>query len=186
MENIFAHQSGKQYIFGLLIGFAFGFLLQKGGVCDYEVIMRQLLLEDFTVVKVILTAIVTGMIGIYAMRAAGWVQLHKKSGSLGSTLPGPLLFGVGFALLGYCPGTSVGAVGHGALDALIGGVIGIMIGAALYAAVYPKLEKNVLHVGEFGDKTLIDLLGIENVWLVIVPAALVMVGFLFGLERMGW
>ncbi|HKJ65922.1 MAG TPA: YeeE/YedE thiosulfate transporter family protein, partial [Desulfopila sp.] len=137
-------------------------------------------------VKVILTAIVTGMIGIYAMREAGWVQLHKKSGSLGTTLPGPLLFGVGFALLGYCPGTSVGAVGHGALDALIGGVIGIMIGAALYAAVYPKLEKNVLHVGEFGDKTFIDLLGIENVWLVIVPVALIMVGFLFGLERMGW
>jgi uncharacterized protein len=186
MTKILANQSGKQYAVGLLIGFAFGFLLQKGGVCDYEVIMRQLLLEDFTVVKVILTAIVTGMLGIYAMRDAGWVQLHKKSGSLGATVPGPLIFGVGFALLGYCPGTAVGAVGHGALDALVGGVIGIMIGAALYAAVYPKLKRNVLHIGEFGDKTLIDVLGIGNAWLVIVPVAAVMIGFLFVLESLGW
>ncbi len=120
------------------------------------------------------------------MLDAGWEQLHKKSGSLGATLPGPLIFGVGFALLGYCPGTSVGAVGHGALDALVGGVIGITIGAALYAAVYPKLEENVLHIGEFGDKTLIDVLGIGNAWLVIVPVAAGMIGFLFVLENLGW
>ncbi len=175
-------QKGIQYGIGLLLGFLFGFLLQKGGVCDYEVILGQLLLTDFTVIKVILTAIVTGMLGVYAMREAGWVTLHKKKGSLGATVPGPLLFGVGFALLGYCPGTSVGAVGHGALDALVGGVFGIMIGAGLYAAAYPTLEKKVLHIGEFGDKTLIDMLKVGNPWLVIIPAAIIMIAFLLILE----
>ncbi len=174
-----------QYFFGLIIGFLFGFLLQKGGVCYYEVIMQQLLLQDFTVVKIILTAIVTGMLGVYAMHNAGWVSLHKKAGSIGATIPGPLLFGIGFALLGYCPGTSVGAVGHGALDALIGGGIGIMIGAGLYAAVYPRLKEKVLPIGSFGDKTLIDLVQAGNPWLVIIPVAALIIGFLMLLEIAG-
>lgn len=172
------------YGIGLILGFLFGFLLQKGGVCDYEIILGQLLLEDFTVIKVILTAIITGMLGVYAMREFGWVKLHKKKGSLGATVPGALLFGLGFALLGYCPGTSVGAVGHGALDALIGGVFGIMLGAGLYAAAYPKLAENVLHIGEFGDKTLIDVLKVGNPWLVIIPAAIIMIAFLIMLESL--
>ncbi len=178
-------RKGLQYGLGLIFGFCFGFLLQKGGVGHYETITRQLLLEDFTVLKIILTAIVVGMIGIYAMVGAGWVSLHKKSGSLGMSIPGPLIFGVGFGLLGYCPGTAVGAVGHGALDALIGGVIGILIGAGLYAAIYPKLKERLLKVGSFGDKTLIDVLHVRNPWVVIVPVALLIIVVLVIFERMG-
>jgi uncharacterized protein len=174
-----------QYFLGLAIGFFFGFLLQKGGVCHYDIIMQQLLLQDFTVVKIILTAILTGMVGVYAMRDAGWVRLHKKPGSLGATIPGPLIFGIGFAILGYCPGTSVGAVGHGALDALIGGVIGIMAGAGLYAALYPRLKERVLPFGSFGDKTLIDLVSARNPWFVIIPVAVFIAVFLAVLEIVG-
>ncbi|MGW8194329.1 MAG: YeeE/YedE thiosulfate transporter family protein [Desulforhopalus sp.] len=175
-----------QYGLGLLLGFFFGFLLQKGGVCNYEIIMRQLLLDDFTVVKIILTAIVTGMLGVYGMREVGWVVLHKKAGSLGTNIPGPLIFGVGFAMLGYCPGTSVGAVGHGAFDALFGGVIGITVGAGFYAAAYPLLEKRVLQFGDFGEKTLIDLVHARNPWLVIIPTVACIVGFMILLEMIGY
>ena len=174
-----------QLTLGLLFGFCFGFLLQKARVCDYEVIMRQLLLQDFTVLKVMLTAIVTGMVGVYAMRGAGWIKLHKKAGSLGTNIPGPLIFGIGFGTLGYCPGTSVGAVAHGALDALVGGIVGILIGAGLYAAVYPKLKGRVLSIGNLGDKTLIDVLPVRNPWAVILPVAAIIVLVLLGLERMG-
>ncbi|MDY0149466.1 MAG: YeeE/YedE thiosulfate transporter family protein [Kiritimatiellia bacterium] len=181
------HNSKRlQLILGLAFGFCFGFLLQKGGVCHYEIIMRQLLLKDFTVLKVILTAIVTGMIGVYAMRGMGWVRLHKKSGSLGTSIPGPLIFGIGFGTLGYCPGTSVGAVAHGALDALIGGVLGILIGAGLYAAVYPKLKKRILEFGSFGNKTLIDVLPFRNPWIVIVQVTILIVAFLYIVERKGF
>jgi len=183
LKKLHSHK-GIQYLLGLVIGFFFGFLLQKGGVCDYEVIMRQLLLEDFTVMKIILTAIVTGMLGVYAMRDAGWVELHKKPGALGTSIPGPLIFGVGFALLGYCPGTSVGAIGHGALDALVGGGIGIMIGAGIYAAAYPFLQKRVLHIGDFGDKTLIELVHARNPWTVIISVAVIIIIFLIFLERL--
>jgi len=174
-----------QFGLALFFGFIFGFLLQKGGVCYYRVILGQLLLKDFTVIKVILSAVITGMIGIYAMRSMGWVTLHKKSGSLGTTIPGPLIFGIGFGLLGYCPGTSVGAAGHGALDALIGGIIGITIGAGLYAAVYPRLKKRVLGYGSFRDKTLIDCLKVTNPWTVVLPVVLLLVLFLCLIETAG-
>ena len=164
-----------QLTFGLLFGLCFGFLLQKGRVCEYEIIMQQLLLQDFTVLKVMLTAMVTGMVGVYAMRGAGWIQLHKKSGSLGTNIPGPLIFGIGFGTLGYCPGTSVGAVAHGAMDALVGGIAGIMIGAGLYAAVYPKLKGRILSIGDLGDKTLIDVFPVRNPWAVILPVVAVIV-----------
>ncbi|MBN1427037.1 MAG: YeeE/YedE family protein, partial [Anaerolineae bacterium] len=64
---------------GLAFGIAFGFLLQKGGATKYDVIIRQLLLTDFTVLKIMLSAVLTGMIGIYAMKSLGWVQLNPKS-----------------------------------------------------------------------------------------------------------
>jgi hypothetical protein len=119
------------------------------------------------------------------MRGKGWIKLHKKSGSLGTNIPGALIFGIGFGMLGYCPGTSVGAVGHGALDALVGGVIGITIGAGLYAAVYPKLKGGILSVGDFGDRTLIDVLRVRNPWLVILPLAGVIVCIMVLLEKAG-
>lgn len=175
-----------QLTLGLLFGFCFGFLLQKGRVCDYEIIMRQLLLQDFTVLKVMLTAMITGMVGVYAMHGAGWITLHKKAGSLGTNIPGPLIFGIGFGTLGFCPGTSVGAVAHGALDALVGGIVGIMIGAGLYAAVYPKLKGRVLSIGDLGDRTLIDVLPVRNPWAVILPVAAIIVLVLLVLEKMGF
>ena len=181
------HQSkGPRYLLGLLFGFCFGFLLQKGGVTRYGIIMRQLLLKDFTVLKIIFTAIAVGMVGVYAMKQAGWIELHKKSGSLGTSVPGPLLFGIGFGLLGYCPGTGVGAVGHGALDALVGGVGGMLIGSSLYAAVYPKLKDSILNKGSFGDKTLIDVLPVRSPWAVIVPVVLLIALALLGLEKVGF
>ncbi len=153
-------QKGAQLTLGLLMGICFGFLLQRGGVTRYDVILGQLLLRDWTVAKIILTAVITGMLGVYVLRHFGWVRLHKKSGSAGSTVVGGLFFGAGFGLLGYCPGTALGAVGQGSLDALFG-VAGILVGAGVYAALYPKVRERVLPYGAFGDITLPELLGIK-------------------------
>jgi hypothetical protein len=177
-------KSGSQLIIGFLIGIIFGFLLQKGGVTRYDVIIGQLLLTDFTVLKVMLSAVVTGMAGVYALKGAGLAQLHPKPGSLGSSVLGGLVFGVGFGILGYCPGTVIGAVAQGSLDALFGGVAGIIIGAGLFAAVYPKLENGLLKKGDFGDVTIPGLLHIRP-WLVIVPFCAVIIGLLACLESAG-
>jgi len=169
---------------GLAFGIVFGFLLQKGGVTKYDVILGQLLLTDFTVLKVMLSAVITGMLGIYLMKSLGWVELQPKSGSVGMNVIGGLLFGVGFAVLGYCPGTIAGAIGNGFLDALVGGVIGIWIGAGIFAAVYPKLRKGILTKGDYGDITLPRLLKVND-WFVVIPAAILILLVLYWIERSG-
>lgn len=173
-----------QLLLGLLIGILFGFLLHKGGVTKYDVIIGQLLLEDFTVVKIMLSAVVTGMVGVYCLNSMGLAQLHIKPGSLGQDLIGGLIFGAGFGILGYCPGTLAGAVGHGALDALFGGVPGVLIGAWLFALAYPKLEKGILARGYFGELTLPTLLKL-NRWAVIVAVCAAIIVILFAMEKAG-
>ena len=75
---------------------AFGFLLQKGGVGKFNVFIGQLLLQDFTVAKVMLTAIVVGMVGIFTLRHFAKVNLHVRPTRVGANMIGGLLFGAGF------------------------------------------------------------------------------------------
>jgi hypothetical protein len=183
LKTLYAHKK-IQLAIGLAIGVLFGFLLQKGGVTDYDVIIGQLLLADFTVFKVMLSAVVTGTLGVHLLRSLGLVRLHPKPGSLGTSVAGGLIFGVGFAVLGYCPGTVTGAVGQGFLDALFGGIVGTLLGAGLFAAVYPKLQKPVLSKGDFGAITLPELLQV-NAWAVVVPVAILLTALLLWMERAG-
>ena len=73
---------------GVLFGLAFGFLLQKGGVGKFNVLIGQLLLQDFTVAKVMLTAIVVGMVGVFTLHHFGKVNLHLKPTRIGSNVIG--------------------------------------------------------------------------------------------------
>ncbi len=167
----------RDLIWGLIFGIAFGFLLQKGGGTSYDVIIGQLLLTDHTVLKIIFTAVVVGMLGIHLMRRLGWVDFKVKPGSWGKNAIGGLIFGVGFALLGYCPGTIAGAIGNGQLDALIGGLPGILLGSWLLATIYPKIRNGILAKGDFGNLTLPKLLKV-NEWLVIIPLSIILVGIM--------
>ncbi len=148
--------SPKQLLLGLVFGVAFGFLLQKGGVAKFEILIGALLLTNFTVMKIMLTAIVVGMIGIFSMHALGLVKLHVKPTRYASNILGGLLFGAGFALIGYCPGTGAAALGQGNYDA-IAGVLGLIVGSHLYAASSSALKGNVLAWGDRGSIMLSDL-----------------------------
>lgn len=169
---------------GFAIGIGFGFALQRGGVANFDVIVDQLLFRDFTVVKIMLSAMITGMAGVYLLRHYGLARLHPKPGSVGSTVVGGLIFGAGFALLGYCPGTVVAAAASGKMDALVGGMLGMLAGAGLFAAVYPRLEKSILNKGSFGERTLPEILNICP-WRVILVIELLVLGLFFWLERSG-
>jgi len=169
---------------GFLFGVIFGFLLQKGGVTKYDVIIGQLLLEDFTVIKIMLSAVVTGMIGIHLMKSLGWIQLNPKSGSWGKNAVGGLIFGLGFALLGYCPGTIAGAIGNGYLDALVAGLAGILLGSGLLAAAYPNLRNGILKKGDFGNLTFPRLLKVND-WIVVIPLSVLLILLLYLMERAG-
>jgi uncharacterized protein len=174
----------SQLLWGLGFGVVFGFLLQKGGATEYDVIIGQLLLEDFTVLKIMLSAVLVGTLGIHLMKGLGWVEINPKTGSWGQNAIGGLIFGLGFAMLGYCPGTIAGAVGNGYLDAAVGGLAGIILGSGLLAAVYPKLSAGVLRKGYFGDITLPQLLKVND-WVVIVPLCTLIILLFYVLERAG-
>lgn len=169
---------------GLLFGIIFGFLLQKGGVTKYDVIINQLLLTDFTVLKIMLSAVVAGMIGLYIMQGLGWIKMRPKTGSWGKNAIGGLIFGAGFALLGYCPGTIAGAIGNGYLDALTAGLVGIVFGSGLLATFYPQLKEGILKKGNFNSVILPQVFKVNN-WVVIIPLAVFIVAILYFIERAG-
>lgn len=170
-----------QKLFGLLFGIGFGFLLQRGGVADYDVIIGQLLLKDFTVVKVMLSAVITGLFLVNFLFDRRMADPQPKSGGWGLTIPGALIFGAGFAVLGYCPGTLAAAVGHGSVDALVAGLPGILVGAWLFAVAYPFLNRTILSAGVWHKTTLPELLNAPR-WLVIVTMAFLMTLVLLLLE----
>jgi hypothetical protein len=177
-------ESKTRLIKGLATGIVFGFLLQRGGVTDYNVLVGQLLLEDFTVAKIILTAVVVGMLGVHFLSDRGLVELKPKSGSLRRTIPGSLIFGAGFALLGYCPGTIAGAIGQGSVDALLFGLSGIFVGSFLFAAFYERYD-NLIEKNKFKFNTFPELFKINH-WLVIVPLSALIIIFLVWIESIGF
>ncbi|MBZ0236406.1 MAG: YeeE/YedE family protein [Deltaproteobacteria bacterium] len=137
---------------GLGTGVAFGALLQKGRVAKYDVIVDQLLLRDPTVAKVMATAIAVGAVGVQGLVQSGRASLEIKPLRLVSIVGGGALFGAGLAINGYCPGTTIAAVGEGRRDALWG-VLGMLAGAALYVRAYPRM-KPALEAADRGKLTL--------------------------------
>jgi hypothetical protein len=177
-------ESKSRLLKGLGTGIIFGFFLHRGGVTDYNVLVGQLLLEDFTVAKIILTAVFVGMVGVHFLSDRDIIELKPKSGSLKRTISGGLIFGVGFALLGYCPGTIAGAIGQGSIDALIPGLLGILTGSFLFAAFYEKFS-NLIDKNNFKVDTLPEFFKVNH-WKVIIPLSAVMIIFLVWLESMGF
>ena len=169
---------------GLLTGFLFGFLLQKGHVTRYKVIVGQFLLRDFTVLKTMLTAVLVGGIGVYALRAFGFVSLHVKPAQLVAVSVGGLIFGVGMVLLGYCPGTGVAAAAEGKRDAMAG-VAGMFAGALLFAGQYAHLSKNVLIWLNLGPVALPELIPVPawGIFLALAIGTLVLFRRIERLER---
>ncbi len=178
------HKKGTvQLLLGLLMGIIFGFLLQKGGVTEYDVIIGQLLLYDFTVLKVIFSAVLVGMVGLYILHHFDLITYHIIKGSVGATVIGGLIFGIGFGLLGYCPGTAAGALGQGWLDALFGGIIGLIIGTGIFAALYPRLLF-ILNYREFTKPTLYEWFRVKPCIFICFYAAGILV-FFYLLEMAG-
>ncbi len=152
-------------MYGLVTGMLFGFLLQRGSVLRYDRQLGALRFMDMTIVKFMFSTVLVGMVGVYVLKDLGMVTLSVKPMILGAVIPGGLIFGIGWGLLGYCPGTSVGALAEGRLDGLWG-VLGMLAGAALFAEAYPELKKTLLIWGDFGKITLPQALGISH-WIII-------------------
>ncbi|MCB1114353.1 MAG: YeeE/YedE family protein [Chlamydiia bacterium] len=151
---------------GLIAGLFFGFLLRKGHVSRFDVIVGQFKLQDFTVVKIMLTAVVVGSIGVYAMSSFWGVEiLHIKPLTVWGNLLGGLIFGVGMALMGLCPGTCVAALGEGTSHA-VWGFLGMLVGTWLYALVYDDVKALILDKLTYGKETLPMATNLSPWWFI--------------------
>jgi len=170
-------------VYGLITGVLFGFLLQKGRVLRYDRQLGALRLLDMTIVKFMFSTVVVGMVGVYLLKDFGLAKLSVKPTILGANILGGLIFGIGWGLLGYCPGTSAGALGEGRWDA-VWGILGMLVGAALYAEAFPFMKKTVLTWGDLGKLTLPDALGVSP-WVIIPVFAVAAVGLFTWFEKKG-
>jgi uncharacterized protein len=148
-------ESTGRVLLGLATGTVFGFLLQKGRASKFESITGQLRFTDWSVIQIMATAAAVGAIGTQALSTAGVSQVKVKPLNTGGVLLGGTLFGAGMAILGYCPGTSMAAIGEGKRDAIVGAG-GMLAGALAFVALYPHL-KPVIEMGAMGKQTLPEM-----------------------------
>lgn len=174
--------SPRTLLFAVIIGGLFGFLLQKGGVAKFDILIGALLLEDFVVVKVMLSAIVVGMVGLFVLRRLGAVEEKQGETVFGKVLIGGLIFGVGFGLLGYCPGTDAAAVGQGNLDAWAG-IAGMLAGSYLFARFPQMANAKLFQFGRQQATLMPELFGMRQGPFLILAVALI-VGVLILLETL--
>jgi hypothetical protein len=168
-------------ILAVVFGFAFGWLLHRGGVANYNIIVRQFLFKDFTVLKVMLTAIIVGGIGVFLLVQMGHAKFQIKPADLLAITMGAGLFGIGMVLYGYCPGTAAAAIGAGSVHALVG-AFGMIIGGILYALSFEWVSQAILPIWAIGKVQLPQLLGV-GAPLIFAVLGLFTLVFFATLER---
>lgn len=174
------HESGM--VSGLVCGVLFGFVLENAGFGSPSKLTGQFRLTDWSVFKVMFTAIVVAAVGLWGMRVVGLMEpdtLFVPQALVMASAVGGALIGAGFAIGGYCPGTSMVGMSSGRLDALVF-VLGLFIGTTAFAGFYGDAIRSMMAIGEMieGD-TFADVYGIADpVMLGIMAAGLVGIFYL--------
>jgi uncharacterized membrane protein YedE/YeeE len=157
---------------GLVMGVVFGFALEKSRVFEPGMIVGQMQLRNFIMLKVFLAAVATGAVVLAALNGLGYVKLAPKAAVYAADVVGGLLLGAGIALAGACPGTTLAQIGVGYRDAIFT-LIGGLFGAVAFSYAEPWLSKSLIGTG----KKLIftDLFGIPYWQGALALAALIVV-----------
>ena len=127
-------------VFGLVVGFLFGYILTRTGITKYPRVMGMLLLKDFKILKFMLTAVVGSMILFYILGDLGLLKLSLKPLDWGK-LVGGLIFGVGMGILGYCPGTMGARIGQGKKESIVA-LFGMALGIFIYALLIRPVKES--------------------------------------------
>lgn len=157
-------------LFGLLVGVGMGWLLQRVGASNPRVIAGNLRLEQLTIIKFMLLTIAVGTVASHALALVIPMHFDIKPLYLAGVLLGGLIFGVGFAVGGYCPGTCVVGAGEGRRDALFA-IAGGVVGALAFTLVYPAAKNALIAPWNFGAVTLPSALGLPRLLVAGLVAA---------------
>lgn len=165
---------------GMLMGVVFGFALEKSRVFEPGMIVGQMQLRNFIMLKVFLTAVATGALVLAVLNGFGFVKLQPKAALYAADVVGGLILGAGIALAGACPGTTLAQVGVGYRDALFT-LVGGLCGAVAFSYAEPWLSKSLIGSG----KKLIftELLNVPY-WLGALCLAAAIVIVLVVMERL--
>jgi len=155
-------------MFGLAVGFIFGYVLTRTGITKYPRVMGMLLLKDFKILKFMLTAVTASMILFHLFGDLGLLKLVPKNLDWGK-LVGGLVFGTGMGILGYCPGTMAARIGQGKRESIFA-AFGMLLGIFIYALMIKPVKAGLLSTEISGDISV--HLGVNH-WLTIIPAAVV-------------
>jgi hypothetical protein len=169
---------GASLVVAIVIGLGFGFCLERAGFGNARKLAAQFYFRDLAVFKVMFTAIITAMSGLYLLSTLGVLDLsliyHLPTYLVPQALGG-LLFGAGFVIGGYCAGTSCVAASSGKLDGLVL-IPGMMAGIWVFIELYPRLE-HFVNATAMGDKDLPQLLKVPRGLVVLGIVLLALGGF---------
>lgn len=165
----------------VLVGFLFGYFIESAGLSSPRKLTAQFALRDWSVFRVMFTAIVVAAIGLWLFDVAGWLRfdaLKIPTLFFWAMALGGAMLGAGMAIGGYCPGTSVVGLFAGRLDALFF-MLGMMLGSTVFALSYDSLQTLYLVKGP-ANQTLSGLTGLPAwLWLLLL-AGMAWGGFLLG------
>lgn len=166
-------------LIGLATGLVFGFALEKSRVFEPGVIVGQMQLKNFLMLKIFLAAVITGLVALAVLNGLFGVKLSLKPLLWKADIIGGLVLGAGIAIAGACPGTSLAQLGAGYKDALFvvaGGIVGALVYGYNDAAITGWFA-------EKGDKIGFDRMVGLQFWMVALLFAAALIGFLVVLER---
>ena len=168
----------QAFLLAFLVGLAFGFALERGGLGSSKKLAGVFYFRDMTVVKVMFTAVITAMLGLSYVEHLGWIspeQVYRIPTVYGAQIVGGLLFGVGFVTAGWCPGTAAVGVASGRLDALVF-LAGTILGSILFNEVFPVL-KPLYTWGSRGTSLVYEVFGMSRPAFALVLTLLAVACF---------
>jgi len=165
-------------VLAFIIGIGFGFFLERAGFGSAKKLTAQFYLTDLAVFKVMFTAIVTAMLGLFYLSWIGWLDLslvYLTPTFIWPQIAGGILLGFGFVVGGYCPGTSLVAASTGKIDALIY-IGGIFAGIFVFGEAFPRIA-NFFYSGDMGEVTMPALFGLPYGLVVFAVVLMALGGF---------
>ena len=163
MGPLFTASDEWSFVIALVLGIAFGYILESAGFSSSRKLAGVFYGYDFVVLRVFFTAAITAALGLFYLDYLGWLnfsEIYVNNLYIGSAIVGGIIMGLGFIIGGFCPGTSACAAAIGKIDAMIF-IGGVIIGAIIFDAGYP-LWGDFYEKGNLGPVTMYDSIGVSK------------------------